>query len=273
MDAVLIDGYGSGPSAKAPLGWVRAYSGANKRAFRNDPANYSGEYVRFDDTNAQFVLVDGYETLSDIDQPDGKFWATPSAWAKSSAASSATREWIVIGTAKIFYVMIKANGAQWLGFFVGDASMLGPNDNLSFAYGLSAAATGYSNSTYVWNSTNQGSAIFARSSANVPGQGRAFLGAALFSGSSVVGGGGLAYPLSTTGGLLLSPMVLLEGGNARANPPRAHLPGVWWPEHANLPEGHVFTDVTGLPPGTELLCLVTDGPRNARALFDMTNDW
>lgn len=276
LDAVLVDGYGGGADFKAPLGWTRAFSGTNKRAYHNDPVQYSGEFVRFDDSNAQFVLVDGYEVMSGIDAGSQRFHTASESWSKSNVASSAVREWIIVGTGKIFYVLIKTNGNQWLSFYAGDLNMLGANDNLCFGYGLSGASTGYSASgSYLFRSTSLASVRLARSSSNVPGEGALYAKGSLFSGHTTFGAAGFPYPLPTTDGLLLSRVFAQETGSATnlVNVPRATYPGVWAPEHGGLPEGEIFTDVTGLPPGTQLICLMTYSSGGGRVLFDLTNDW
>lgn len=68
LDAVLVDGYGSGGSASAAAGWEIAYSGTDVRVYRGtDPAG-TRYYYRVDDTDADGVaLVRGYESMSDVD--------------------------------------------------------------------------------------------------------------------------------------------------------------------------------------------------------------
>lgn len=274
MDAVLVDGYGSGLTAKAGLGWTRAFTGLNKRVFRNDPAHYTGCYIRFDDANAQYVLVDAYEVMSSVDAGTERFSATSSAWPKSSAASAATRPWIVVGTARIFYVLIQANASQWLGFACGDVYTLGVNDSWKFGYTVSGATAAYANATRLFSTASGTVSLqMARSSDGVAGSGGMYGRQSLFYGAAAAGSAGFSYPLPTTGGLLLSRIFVNQTSQLNTGPPRAHYPGVWCPEHGSLSHDEMFSDEPGFPEGTQLLCLQVNGPAAGRALFDLSNDW
>lgn len=278
MDAVLVDGYGAGPDAKAPLGWTRAYTGTNKRSFRNDPALYSGNYIRFDDSNAQFVLVDGYEAMTTVDAGSERFEETSSGWAKSNAASSAARAWVVVGTARCFYIFMSFTNALPYGFFVGDLITLGPADIWRFAYtrtGTSAYAA-RSGMFRADVSTSWGVRI-ARTGAGIVGGETLFNRQSLFAQAQFYGQQGYSYPLATTDGALLSRAILNINAVNTGAPPRAVMPGVWIAEHVGAHSNNtIYGDFPGLPPGTQLLAMysiATTSPTNTYGLLDITNAW
>ena len=68
LDAILVDGYGSHPGA----GWVKAFSGTNKAAYRLPPGT-SERYMRIVDDNAlnstsySFAKLDAYGDMTDVD--------------------------------------------------------------------------------------------------------------------------------------------------------------------------------------------------------------
>lgn len=272
MDAVLVNGYGSGGTAKAPLGWILAHTATTKRAYRNDPAQYSGNHLRFDDTNGQFVLVDGYAEMSSIDSGSERFESQSRAWNKSPDANSQTRSWIVIGTGKCFYYLVDIATNNWTGFFAGDMNMLGKDDIWRFAYTYNGTNVFYPDSSLMSSARTPG-IVFSRSSNGVINSRSAVGHPMLFSGSVSSGINSVfSNPLSTTKSFLLCRMFISElVSNNRE--PRAWYPGVWGLENHPVPSGVVYSNVTGLPAGTELLCHDYNTGSGARALFDLTNDW
>lgn len=283
MDAVLVDGYGGGADFKAPLGWTRAFTGTNKRVYRNDPELYSGGFIRFEDSNARYVLVDAYAQMTGIDAGTERYEPTSVAWAKADATSTATRKWVVVGTGKCFYVFVwpTATGLFSWGYLVGDLIMFGPNDIWCFAYSRTGASTytsggGAGSGLLVSgsDSVDAGTRV-ARPSSGLPGGQTLKTSLSLFSGQTWFGSSasGYPYPLPTTNGTLLSRVILNEGG-----PPRATLPGLWIPEHVGVHANDaVYTGFEDLPAGTELLCLHSHSQNSnnavGRGLFDITNPW
>jgi len=105
LDKVLVDGYGS----KAPLGWTKPYSGTNKAVYRLDHTLNSGRYLRVDDSNAQYAIVNAYDAMSDVDTGIDGFpaIATPRYWRKSNLSDTSARSWAIYGDEAIFYPMLK----------------------------------------------------------------------------------------------------------------------------------------------------------------------
>lgn len=88
----------------APLGWEKVFSDINKAVYRSKDVTGSRLYLRIDDTNAQYMLANMYETMTNIDVGSG---GSPTMyWKKSDASSTSARNWFLIGNSKIFYIMI-----------------------------------------------------------------------------------------------------------------------------------------------------------------------
>jgi len=71
LRAVLVNGYSTGATAKAPLGWTQEFSGTNKAVFRNNPTTGSGYRLRIDDTQAREARMRAYTTMTNVDTGTG----------------------------------------------------------------------------------------------------------------------------------------------------------------------------------------------------------
>ncbi len=92
----------------APAGWSKTYSTTNKGAYKPNDVTATACLLRVDDTFAKYCRVIGYETMSDIDTGTGLFPSTAqrsggSYWSKSDAATSSTRNWMIVADGKMFY--------------------------------------------------------------------------------------------------------------------------------------------------------------------------
>ena len=92
----------------APAGWEKVYSKTNVAVFRSLHPEATKMFLRVDDTNAQFVRVVGYETMSDVDTGAGAFptaaqQAGGGYWAKSDTTSATPVAWILASDGQIFY--------------------------------------------------------------------------------------------------------------------------------------------------------------------------
>lgn len=222
----------------APAGWEKVYSKTNVAVFRSLHPEATKMFLRVDDTNAQFVRVVGYETMSDVDTGAGAF---PTAaqkagggyWAKSDTTSATPVAWILASDGQIFYDStapgshrgMNYQGCQMRGFGdliaknpAGDAYRCILNfSTLTNAVGMTdgqldggselrtALARGF---------TGLGTAVLSRrhpyvgssSSGNYSGQNDATLG---------------AFPSPIDGSLLLSEQFVRDAGA-----PRGDLPGL-----------------------------------------------
>lgn len=92
----------------APAGWEKVYSKTNVAVFRSLHPEATKMFLRVDDTNAQFVRVVGYETMSDVDTGAGAFptaaqQAGGGYWAKSDTTSATPVAWILASDGRFFF--------------------------------------------------------------------------------------------------------------------------------------------------------------------------
>jgi hypothetical protein len=113
----------------APLNWSIAQTGTNKRAYKPTAVEASGCLLRVDDTNTNYALVTGYESMSDIDTGLGPFPTSAVAlgadgslgggwwrWYKDTSGTSTTISWFAIGDSRGFYLcpaVYNASGANY----------------------------------------------------------------------------------------------------------------------------------------------------------------
>ena len=198
----------------APLGWERVYTGTNKSVYRAPEGNRL--YLRVDDSNAQYALVNAYETMSDVDT--GTNGTTAVYWKKSDAASTATREWYLFGNRKTFY-LFAAWDSSYLTYHIGYA--FGEMKSLKAGDNWNTILIGYtSNPSSLWTATS----FYNTSGANTSGQylmrnSAGIAGAITFykisaSPNSYFGsGGGLSYPNPSNNGMELVPVEVIEASN------------------------------------------------------------
>lgn len=136
----------------APLGWTQDFTnGSGKSVYHSTDIIGTGLYLRIDDTPAKTALVNMYETMSTVDIGTGKSQDT--WWAKSTAASTATHQWFIVGNSKGFYLMTEANLSYPFGcflYFFGDIVSFRANDPWRCALG------GHSATDPNYGSTNTG---------------------------------------------------------------------------------------------------------------------
>lgn len=279
MDAVLVDGYGTGPDAKPGLGWVRAFSDGHKRAYQNSLADGgTGMFWRIDDSNAQYVLNSAFHTMSGIDTGVDGFGGGSNAWGKSITANTTARAWVVIGNALSVYVMIKtgftSGGVErWVTCFVGDYERLNKafvfNFGISYS-GLGSVTTGQGRSSLLRAFSSGYSLVSARSHSGATVGTNFLTRASLLSNMSSLGGessSGFVYPYPPTGGLLASRVLLTE-----SNLVSALCPGLWSPEHMQaVTAGTVYDDAPGLP--GKFYAFEAWGDSTTRGLLQLEVEW
>ncbi|MCT8174387.1 hypothetical protein [Variovorax sp. CY25R-8] len=105
----MADGSASGTVTfkMAPAGFEKVFAGPNKAVYRSLSPLSTKMLLRVDDTNAQFVRVVGYESMTDIDTGVGAF---PTAaqisgggyWPKSSVTGTAAVPWVLASDGRTF---------------------------------------------------------------------------------------------------------------------------------------------------------------------------
>ncbi|MGH8039174.1 MAG: hypothetical protein ACREPD_15650 [Stenotrophomonas sp.] len=302
LDALLVDGYGTGANQKLGMGWTRAFTGSNVRVFRNNSIVATGFFLRLDDTAQRSALLRGFATMSDIDTgtdptPATSLKPTGSRWDKSSLATSEGRAWVAVGNERFFYLFIDTSGqfAQNGGgamhpHYAGDITSLKPGDRHHYVVSYKGSDTemsssiGYSlkgqSSWSISNTSDTGTACFiGRNTAAVPGAVRCAVSADGMYNAGSFGNATIypPYPYAANNGLLYAPIVVFEGSYL----PRGFLPGLYAPIHRRpFPEMTVVSDIGGLPAGTQLLAkgyiVDTTGYSDSyhgQVLIDIANAW
>lgn len=100
----------------APLGFTKPYAGTNLAAYRSSDTSGTQCYLRVDDTGTTAARIVAYETMSDVNTGVNPFPLAAQIsgglfWSKSSVASSAARNWMIIGDSRCFYY-VHAPGAS-----------------------------------------------------------------------------------------------------------------------------------------------------------------
>lgn len=98
----------------APAGWVKAFAGTNKGAYKVDQTKYptsTGMLVRFHHDTAYGARVTGYESMSAIDTGTGQFPQNAQVpgglgLAISETGNSTGRPWVLIADDRMFYLGI-----------------------------------------------------------------------------------------------------------------------------------------------------------------------
>lgn len=308
LDACLVNGYGS----KTALGWTIAYTGTNKRDYKQG-AGSNGYYLDVNDAapnNAQEAQMVGYETVSALATGTQPFPTTAQSsfgvvCRKSATADATARKWYLFGDSTCFYL------------FVDTGDLTAPSYSTVFMFGdifAYKSADGYNtaivgrfgqNSSSMGNEAlqalNQASNVLAsgypgayldRHWSGVGGSqpfGR-FSSLLMFTngaGGSYSQGGvsvavpgdvqsqGFAYPNGPDGALELAPVFA-----AHSSAVRGYMKGLWVPLHRQ-PLGHGDTfQGTGNMAGKSFqafnVCLATGGSfglQGGQYMIETSNTW
>jgi len=199
----------------APLGWERVYTGTNKAVYRAPEG--VRHYLRVDDSNDQYALINVYESMSDVDT--GTNGTSDVYWKKSDITSTDTREWYLFGNKKTFYLFCAWASSIYLTYHIGYA--FGEMKSLKAGDTWNTILIGdTANPSNLWDSTS----FYYTSSVNTTGQYliRNSLGTAgvinfyklSASPNTTFGnGGGLNYPNPTNNGMELVPIEVIESGS------------------------------------------------------------
>jgi hypothetical protein len=265
----------------APMvGWSKAFTGTNKRAYKSSGAGATGFYLRVDDTTAQYATVAGYETMSGIDTGTGVFIPqATSVWYKSNAASN--RAWQIVCDDRMIYLWVAWDGTQanaaftWFGdipsFKAGDLynCVLASCSNTtpavgshpySFNYGISA----FSGGKCIARAYNQlGTVVQALSLA----------GLGILGTDQQWGGGSVNYPNRPDNGLHLRYPIDVYDGSTFADL-RGILPGMYvCPQSNPLAHQDKIINVVGLEGKTFLVGKSCHGSYTATQFVDITGPW
>lgn len=228
----------------APLGWIKAFSGTNKAAYKVDAVKYpdtTGCLIRFDDSISDYnTRLAGFESMSDIDAGTGQFptdGQMPNGlWLLKSDTSDATayRPWFLVGDGRIFYFGISSydsdpmyGGPCWAAF--GEYKSVTSGDAFNFVVAGNASsdsAAGPDPSRAFCNASRSSEQYLARSYDGLSGS-ASFTARSWPTIYSVSGedAAPLAYPNGPNNGLYLCPLDILESNDYGAHH-RGTYPGV-----------------------------------------------
>ncbi|KAA9003478.1 hypothetical protein FJU31_04020 [Stenotrophomonas cyclobalanopsidis] len=253
LDAVLVDGYGTGVDRRSGAGWTKALSGLNKRAYRNNAVSGTGFYLQVEDPGpsgtGQIAFVRGYSAMTAFDtglQP------TPTATsrengvliAKSSELDGDSRRWIAIADSRIIYLFINPwpSANYYHPYFFGDYISYKAGDSNNWCVGNGGLTTFTSSIDYdqhIFTTANTyGSFDVSRPALYLPSTAASstsaapgFLVGGYREGSWNAWGGNnryaSPYPDPVGQGLLFNPIQIFES----AIQPRGQLPGIIAPLH------------------------------------------
>lgn len=278
----------------APLGWSKAFSGTNLAAYKSSDVAATGCLLRVDDTGTTTAAVRGYETMSDINTGAGPFptvaqSATGYYLLKSDTASTATRQWMLVGDSRAFYLWVRYyNGNSAFTHFFGDLVSYRTPDAYACALSMSTVTTPGANPTtsdfaYAGFSTaaTAGCVVPRGFSAIGSSQGciRAVVpapawfnisNAQAYSGDASSSSGVFTYPNPSDNGLYLSKM---WAGDTNPLALRGEFPGAYYSMQAI--GINVFADVERVTGVVGLSGRALRTAKNARGplFFDVTGPW
>lgn len=297
----LADGTAAGTISfkMAPAGWEIVYTGTNKRAYRSLDVASTKMLLRVDDSNAQYMRVVGYETMSDVDTGTGPF---PSAaqmsgggyWAKSNAASGVANKWVLVADSRFFLCNVAVNSYSLAGAVQGATRGFGdiltrrPSGD-PFACVLNYSITATVSNAYdaTFDGPNTAQHAMPR---NYSGLGSSILylclpytGTNVYSGSDTLLG---AFPSPVDGELKLSRKYFNVVSSGATGAVRGDVPGIYTAPQSALADMFKMTDMVPgsgvlagrnlvtLNPASTTMAATLTGSANAGASFvDITGPW
>ncbi len=253
LDAVLVDGYGAGADRKNGAGWTKAFTGTNKRAYRNSAVSGTGFYLQVEDPGASgttgYAFVRGFSAMTAFDTglnptPTVASRSNGVVVAKSSVLDGGSRRWLILADERIVYIFINpwptANYyhpyffGDFISYKAGDANnwCIASNGLTSFTSALDVDQTVFTTPNAYGNVDTGRPALYVPSSAASPSQAvPAYLVGGYRDGSYRAWGGAniysAAYPDPISQGLLFSNVQIFESSIG----PRGQLPGIIVPLH------------------------------------------
>ncbi|EMR0514609.1 hypothetical protein RY963_002650 [Stenotrophomonas maltophilia] len=275
LDAVLVDGYGTGVDRKEGAGWTREFTSTNKRGYRNNPVSGTGFYLQIDDSASAgtpgYCFARGFGSMTAFDvglnpAPVLAVGQSGLVLAKSSQLNGGARRWLIIADDRIVYIFINPwpSGNYYHPYFFGDFISYKPGDVNNWCIGTHQLPS-FSESTefdqrIFTTSNSYGNVDASRPSLYLPSTVEspsravvAYLVGGFRDGSNQAWGGAgnlsSVYPDPVSQGLLFSNVQIFESGIR----PRGQLPGIIAPLHnrplpelVRQPAGHGLGDAVSL---------------------------
>lgn len=292
LDACLVNGYG----AKPPLGWTKEHAGENKAAYRQVAKLGYGQYylqVRDDapvgTQLGRTAIMSGYESMSSVDEginmfPQSGQYLSPTYLRKSATADGVTRQWLLVGDERTFYLMTYSEDVAGysFGFAFGDFYSIVPGDRWNCLIHGRHEETGVT-AVYGFGGCRQINTMMflARS---VYGDTISRNATALPDGrfqtstQTALGNGILAHPQSN-GAVVLTPVCINDGGPTSGNLTpiqiRGRYRGVWNWGHAesNAPNWGMLVGSGELEGRTFLFAKVSSVNAKGVVTFETSDTW
>lgn len=268
---------------RAPLGFAKAFSVTNKAAYRSNDVSGTRLFLRVDDTPTSPVAARavGYEGMTDIDSGSAPF---PTAAQLSGGVywyRGSINNWVLLGDAKRFVLLPRLASSDnarsaWLfgdilSWKIGDAhhcAIGGGWINDSTQYTVNNSDFYFINAVGV---TLRGHYL-ARGYSGVSGAVQAVQMGAFTPAASQIGTSGpFSYPDPTTGGLVLTPVLIIQGTATRGARPY-----MYQPLHAR-PLGDKAVVAARLATDTRAVMAMDIGftvsQGTSCAVFDITGPW
>lgn len=213
----------------APLGWEKAYSGTNKAVYRSQDITGTRLFLRVDDTNAQYMTVNMYETMSSVDVGTGA--SATLYWKKSDTSSTAVKNWYAIGNSKVFYLFSDWHISYPLHlstYSFGDFISCKPGDAYNcmlIGHTSAPSSPSANNDFYNVNNTSNVGLVIARSYSQL-GLSIGFYKRAAVNGSSMGYNVATSFPNAADNGVHLTPVYMYESSS---NVYRGIMPGIYIP--------------------------------------------
>ena len=282
----------------APLGWVKAFAGTNKAAYRIDTTKYPQaptHLIRFDDNQSNYCTrLAGFEAMTSVDAGTGQFptdgQQSAGLWLlkNQDASTTAYRPWFVVGDGQIFYFGVASytdsptyGGPSWAAFGAYK-SLNSEAFNFLVAGNYPNDSTPSPDQSYTFCNAARGEYQFLARSYDGLSQSARFTSRSWptsYSGSGE-GSAPLAYPNGPNNGLYLCPLEIFETQNYGYHH-RGTYPGVLMlPHRLNnriVPDRQTYlldSEITGFE-GKVIGFFPTaySGSERGVVAFDLTGPW
>jgi hypothetical protein len=268
---------------RAPAGWTKPFSGANKAAYRQGGGNQF--YLRVDDTGTTTARVVGYEDMSDVDTGTAAFPTNAQVsgglyWNKSNSSDGTARPWIIVANERL--AILHVNGTSSATATDAAIMLFGDFKSYKVADAFATLIIGGISSTVTSNNVMR----ILSSAMTIPTAGhfvaRSFtqIGGSLAitkhsdyvksNNVTSMGGGGIAYPNGPDAGLYLAPLWITEVAGPHL---RGEIVGLWNPLHQTpLQHGDTFQGAAGTPLAGRTFLALNMYSAN-QAMVEVSNTW
>ena len=270
----------------APLGWEEVFTKTNVSVFRPTDLQSSRPYIRIDDSNATYAIVQMYESMTDVDTGIN---GTPARyWLGRSSASANAVSWTGAGDSRGMYIGVAPYATSATDFtygqsvwYVGDII----SDRKPDAYPamlMSNGSTSMSQDGVLFYGVVSNSYLM-RIAAGI-GVASTTTVQSMISGGNVVSGGDSswgAFPSRAAQALFVVPILVGDGGTLAGTGRRGQMPGArYCPQSGVQP---TYGSVPAQIPGTDELLgktLLTvavgssmSSAANGLGFIDVTGPW